>query len=219
MTQVTYHKNCIKHDEVKKVKRMLNKIVKHSESFNDHFVCHIDLTGVFDVDFRNVRYYLLKHLVHLKDATENQTLKNQLYIDGTVNECFDGEFDITMLSEYCYKVESLDKVMLLLHEYPVMVKKEYTFNFSGGTYIDKYKELENYLKEKSLVGFEPESYIILESGETIKINPLFFEKRYFENAKGNIIFLDSEALGTIKVDDVRDLLKRISLRNWDSNSG
>ncbi len=45
------------------------------------------------------------------------------------------------------------------------------------------------------------------------------ESSEVSEAKGNIIFLDSESLSTIKVDDVRDLLKRISLRNWDSGSG
>lgn len=38
-------------------------------------------------------------------------------------------------------------------------------------------------------------------------------------AKGSVIFLESEGASSIKVDDVRDLLKNISLRSWDTKSG
>ncbi len=47
----------------------------------------------------------------------------------------------------------------------------------------------------------------------------YLEGSTVSEAKGSIIFLNSQALSSIKVDEVRDLLKKISLRNWDPLSG
>lgn len=54
--------------------------------------------------------------------------------------------------------------------------------------------------------------------ETLSEASNILEGQETTTAKGNLIVLDSENASAIKVDDVRGLLKLISLKNWDADS-
>ncbi len=47
----------------------------------------------------------------------------------------------------------------------------------------------------------------------------YLEGSKVSEARGSVIFLGSQALNSIKVDEVRNLLKKLSLCNWDPSSG
>ena len=78
MSKILFHKNCIQHEAVAKVKRMLNKIEKQFGGFQGIFHCHISLTGVSDIDAKDLKYQIKNHLESLKKKIEKQLLQNVL---------------------------------------------------------------------------------------------------------------------------------------------
>lgn len=54
--------------------------------------------------------------------------------------------------------------------------------------------------------------------EVLSEAAVFLEGKEVSEAKGNKIFLESENDSTIKVDEVRNLLKKMSLRNWEEGA-
>lgn len=92
MSKITYHKNCFKDKSVEKAKRMLNKIEKQFGGFQGTFHCNIQLTGVNDIDRREVKSYIERHLKDLKRKIEKQLLQNEKLVNGEWNEEYEEGF-------------------------------------------------------------------------------------------------------------------------------
>lgn len=125
MSKIIYHKNCIQHEAVEKAKRMFNKIEKQFGGFQGTFYCHIQLTGVYEIDNREVKAYIENHLRDLKRKIEKQLLQNEKYVNGEVNEHYEEGYSIPPFSEELKIIEALNEISLFIrHNYPeIEVKK------------------------------------------------------------------------------------------------
>lgn len=98
---------------------MLNKIEKQFGGFQGTFYCNIQLTGVSDIDNREVQSYIENHLRDLKRKIEKQLLQNQKFVNGEVNEDYEEGFYIPPFSEELKIVEALNQVVSYIrHNYP-----------------------------------------------------------------------------------------------------
>lgn len=83
MSKVKYHKHCRKHAAVQKTKRTLNALIKKC-SLCDAAI-YIELTGIEELDYREMKYYIKKHMeLQVKniqdEINENKEEDNGYYI-------------------------------------------------------------------------------------------------------------------------------------------
>ena len=188
MSKITYHKNCIQHEAVAKAKRMFNKIEKQFGGFQGIFYCHIQLTGVDDIDNKEVKLHIEKHLRELKAKIEKQLLRNDKFVNGEVNPDYEDEFYIPPFSEELKVVEALDEVgSYIRHNYPELEIKKTELVFLQKTNEDKFNEAKIYFQNNPVIGFSQEYFTILESGEKKKLYPFTFSAYDLENAKSIIV--------------------------------
>jgi len=184
MGKIIYHKNCIQHEAVAKVKRMLNKIEKQFGGFQGIFYGNIKLTGVDEIDNREVKSYIEKHLRSLKNNIEKQLLRNEKFVNGEVNQDYEDEFYISPLSEELKLVEALDEVgSYIRHNYPELEIKKAEFVFSKNSAEEKFTEAKLHFQNNPVVGFSQEFFTILENGEKKKLYPLTFSSFDLIDAK------------------------------------
>lgn len=185
MSKIIYHKNCIQHEAVAKVKRMLNKIEKQFGGFQGIFYGNIKLTGVDEIDNREVKSYIEKHLRSLKSNIEKQLLRNEKFVNGEVNQDYEDEFYIPPLSEELKLVEALNEVgSYIRHNYPELEIKKREFIFTQNSPDEKFNESKLHFQTNPVVGFSQEYFAILENGETKKIYPITFSSYDLIDAKG-----------------------------------
>jgi hypothetical protein len=129
MSKIIYHKNCIQHEAVAKTKRLLNKIEKQFGGFQGTFYCNIQLTGVYEIDNREVKLYIEHHLRDLKRKIEKQLLQNEYFVNGKVNEDYEEGYYIPPISEELKIIEALNEVVSFIRDnYPELeVKKPNIF--------------------------------------------------------------------------------------------
>ncbi len=184
MSKIIYHKNCIRHEEVQKTKRMLNKIEKQFGGFQRTFYCNIQLTGVYDIDNREVKHYITNHLTDLKTKIEIQLLQNEKYVNGEVNEDYEEGFYLPPLSEELKIVEALNQVSSYIRSnYPELEVKKAEFIFSQNSPEEKFKEAKLHFQNKPVYGFSQEYFAVLENGDSKKIYPFTFSSYDLVNAK------------------------------------
>ena len=185
MSKITYHKNCIKSEAVEKAKRMLNKIEKQFGGFQGTFYCNIQLTGVYEIDNREVKHYIENHLRDLKRKIEKQLLQNEKYIKGEVNEDYEEGYYIPPFSEELKIIEVLNEVgSHIRHNYPELeIKKSDELIFIETSPMGKYNEAKTHFEKNPVVGFCQEYFAVLENGVHRKLWPITLSGHDFVNAK------------------------------------
>ena len=184
MSKIIYHENCIKHEGVEKAKRMLNKIEKQFGGFQGLFHCHISLTGVSDIDAKDLKYQIKNHLESLKKKIEKQLLQNEIYINGEINEDYEEGFYIPPFVEELKLIESLNEVSSYIrYNYPKLKVKQSEFIFSKNTAEEKYNEAKFHFQNNPVIGFSQEYFAVLENGESKRFYSLTFSAYDLENAK------------------------------------
>jgi hypothetical protein len=184
MSKIIYHKNCIQHEAVGKVKRMLNKIEKQFGGFQGTFYCNIQLTGVDEIDNREVKSYIENHLRDLKRKIEKQLLQNEKYVNGEVNEDYEEGYYIPPFSEELKIIQELNKVgSFIRHEYPELEVKKTEYVLTTNSSEGKLNETKLHFKNNPVFGFCQEYFAVNENGESKRLYPLTISSYDFENAK------------------------------------
>lgn len=186
MSKITYHKNGHQHEGCAKAKRMLNKIEKRFGGFQGDFYCNIKLTGINDIDRREVRSYIERHLKRLKDEIEKQLLQNEKLVKGEWNENYEEGFYLPAFKQELQIVEALYELYnFIWNKYPeIEVKKTEQFLFTSKTPEEKYNEAINYYKLNPVYGFKQEYFAILDDGSFEKLYPITFSAYNLSNAIG-----------------------------------
>ncbi|MEP7317189.1 MAG: hypothetical protein ABI921_00555 [Panacibacter sp.] len=185
MSKIIYHKNCRQHEAVAKVKRMLHKIEKQFGGFQGTFYCNIQLTGVNDIDRREVKSYVEQHLKELKRKIDKQLLQNEKLVNGEWNESYEEGYYTPTFTEQLQIIEALNKVhSFIWSEYPeIEIKKSEPFVFTAENPAAKYEEAKRYFLSNPVVGFLQETFGIFENGVSRKLYPLTFSSYDLQNAK------------------------------------
>lgn len=185
MSKIIYHKRCIKHPEVKKAKRMLNKIVTQFGGFQGTFYCDIQLTGVNDIDRNNIKHYVERHLNQLKNIIEKQLLQNKKLVNGDWNADYEEGFYTPPFSEELKIVELLNEVhSYIWNNYPILqTKKTDDYVFKSDSSEAKYNEIKRHFENNPIVGFCQEYFARLENGESKQLYPFTFSHYDLRNAK------------------------------------
>lgn len=184
MSKILFHKNCIQHEAVAKVKRMLNKIDKQFGGFHGIFFCHITLTGVESIDNKEINYRIKSQLESLKKKIEKQLFQNEIYVNGEINEDYEEGFYIPPFSEELKLIESLNEVSSYIrNKYPELKVKQSEFIFTKDNQDDKFNEAKYHFQNNPIIGFSQEYFAILESGEKKKLYPFTFSSYDLINAK------------------------------------
>ena len=170
MSKIVYHKYCIRHEAVAKVKRMLNKIERQFGGFQGKFYCNIQLTGVDEIDKREVKSYIETHLRNLKRKIEKQLLQNEKYVNGEVNEDYEEGYYIPPFSEELKIIEALNNVSSFIwHEYPELEVKKTEYVLTTTTPEEKLHETILYFKNNPVFGFCQEYFAVTENGESKRL--------------------------------------------------
>lgn len=186
MSKISYHKNGHQHEAVAKAKRMLNKIEKQFGGFQGKFYCNIQLTGINDIDRREVKSYVERHLKELKKHIEKQLFQNEKLVNGDWNEQYDEGFYMPTFKDELQLIEALNEVYnFIWNNYPdIDVKKSEQVVFTETTPEGKYNEAVNYFKAKPVYGFNQEYFAVLENGKSKKLYPMTFSAYDLSNATG-----------------------------------
>jgi len=188
MSKIIYHKNCIQHEAVAKAKRMLTKIEKQFGGFNGMFYGNIKLTGVDEIDNKEIKHYVERHLKSLKNNIEKQLKQNESFIDGKENEEYVEGFYIPPFTEELKLVEALYEVgSYIRHNYPELEVKKLEFIFTKNNSEEKFNEAKLHFQNNPVIGFSQEYFAILESGEKKRLYPLTFSAYDLENAKSIMV--------------------------------
>lgn len=185
MSKIIYHKRCFKHKEVQKVKRMLNVIEKQFGGFQATFFISIELTGINDIDRREIKHLIENHLNSLKKKIEKQLLRNEKLVNGNWNEDYEEGFYTQPLSEELKIVELLNEIhSYIWNNYPVLeTKKTEDYILKSDSSEAKYNELKRHFENNPVVGFCQEYFARLENGETKKLYPFTFSHYDLRDAK------------------------------------
>jgi len=184
MSKIIYHKNCIQHEAVSKTKRMLKKIEKQFGGFQGTFYCNIQLTGVDEIDNREVKSYIENHLNDLKRKIEKQLLQNEKFVNGEVNEDYEEGYYIPPFTEELKIIEKLNEVgSFIWHNYPELEVKKTEYILTTNSAEEKFNEAIFHFHNNPVFGFCQEYFAILENGKKKQLYPLTFSSYDFENAK------------------------------------
>ncbi|MBW8326578.1 MAG: hypothetical protein K0M50_17570 [Prolixibacteraceae bacterium] len=184
MNKIIFHKNCIQHEAVAKVKRMLNKIKKDFGGFQGIFYCSIQLTGVNDIDRKEIKSHIEKHLRNLKKKIDKQLLQNETFVSGEINEDYEEGFYIPPFTEELNLIESLNKVSSYIqNNYPEIKTKQSEFIFTKNTSEEKFNEAKLHFQNNPIIGFSQEYFAVLENGENKKLYPFTFSSYDLIDAK------------------------------------
>jgi hypothetical protein len=186
MSKITYHKNGHQHEAVVKAKKMLNKIEKQFGGFQGKFYCNIQLTGINEIDRREVKSYVERHLKELKKQIEKQLLQNEKLVNGDWNEQYEEGFYMPTFKDELQLIEAINEVYnFIWNNYPdIDVKKSEHVVFKETTPEGKYNEAVNYFKAKPVYGFNQEYFAVLENGSSKKLYPITFSAYDLSNATG-----------------------------------
>lgn len=188
MSKILFHKNCIQHEAVTKVRRMLNEIDKQYGGFQGIFFCHTTLTGVQSIDIKEINYRIKSQLQSLKKKIEKQLFQNEIYINGKINEDYEEGFYIPVFSEEFKLIESLNEVSLYIrNKYPQLKINQYEFTFTKNTAEEKYNEVKLHFQNNPIAGFSQEYFAVFESGEKKRLYPLTFSAYDLEKAKNILV--------------------------------
>lgn len=177
MNIIIYHKNCRKHDAVLKAKRLLKKAFSIVANQID-IHANIQLTGVMDIDFRGVKYYLDNQMEKLKEKIEKDIKDEKEYNHGyNLNSHIHRLQLIQGLNDVCGHIGS---------EYPELEIKIHEFVFTKESVEDKYREIVHSFQNNPLKGYNAEYIAIRPTGER-KLYPLTFSKDDLEGATKVII--------------------------------
>lgn len=186
MSKISYHKNGHQHEAVSKAKRMLNKIEKQFGGFQGKFYCNIQLTGINDIDRREVKIYVERHLKELKKQIEKQLFQNEKLVNGDWNEQYEEGFYIPIFKDELQLIEALNEVYnFIWNNYPdIEVKKSEPIVFKSETPEEKYNEAVNFFKQNPVYGFNQEYFAVLENGKSKKLYPITFSAYDLSTATG-----------------------------------
>lgn len=185
MSKIIYHKNCRQHEVVAKAKRMLVKIDKQFGGFQGTFYGKFQLTGINEIDRREVKGYIEQHLKKLKREIDKQLLRNEKLVNGEWNEDYEEGFCTAPFAEELQIVEALNEVHSFIYrEYPdIETKKSDEFVFTTDCPTGKFEEANRHFRSNPIVGFLQETFGVFENGVSRKLYPLTFSKYDLQNAK------------------------------------
>ena len=178
MSKIKYHKNCRQHEAVSKAKRMLNKIEKQFGGFQRTFYCNIELTGVNDIDRRELKYQVEKHLKELKSKIEKELLKNEKLIGREWNEQYEEGFYLPPLKEEMQIIEALKEIHSYIWDnYPEVEPQKDVFEFSNvmAHPEEKKNEYINHYKNHPIIGFNKTFFRIYPDGKKRELFPLTYD--------------------------------------------
>lgn len=186
MSKIRYHENCRHHENVAKAKRMLNKIEKQFGGFQGTFYCDIQLTGINDIDRKEVKFYIERHLEDLKQKIDKQLLANKKIVNGGEwNDGYEEGFYTPPLAEELQIVEALNQVYSYIwNHYPeIEKKKSQELVFTAENPEAKLDEAKRFFKSNSVIGFCKEAFVVLENSASRKLYPFTLSSHDFQGAK------------------------------------
>ena len=167
MNKIIYHKNCRRHEAVSKAKRLLNKAVLIVQNVSDIYVS-IELTGVSDIDYREVKCYVDSEMRSLKIKIEQDIIDEKEYNHG-----YHFRSHMTRL-EF---IKALDDVCgFIANNYPEIEQKQREYTFTNETFEGKYRELKEEFKKNPIEGYAAEHFVVLPDGER-RVYGITFQKQ------------------------------------------
>jgi hypothetical protein len=152
---VKYTKHYHKHSAVDKVKRQINKayaMVSHLSGF----YASIDLTGIEDLDYKSIRYY-----VDLEYKNLSNSIAKEIEEEKEYNHGYNFSARIATLNF----LKALNEAISLTGDYPHIPVKTIEMSFISENYNDKWTESEQFFKEKQVIGFNKEYYVFVSDVE------------------------------------------------------
>lgn len=178
MSKIIYHKNCRKHEAVSKAKRMLIKLYDEFEKPFGDIYANIQLTGVSDIDYREVKCYLDSQFSSLIYSIEKDIEAEKEYNHG-----YNIKGHITRL----HFMEELNTVCSYIASYyPELEQKVVEFTFKETNILAKQREIVNYFKSNPINGFNAE-YLAIHPTYERRIYPLTFVAEDLEGVERVIV--------------------------------
>lgn len=186
MLKIKYHKNAYLHDKVKAVKKSLIKAYKLVDKLS-YIFAEIELTGVQEIDFRNIRFYLKK---------EYRNFQNNIILENNDKETIDfdpiGSIDsitsnidknLTILQF----VNILKNTLDIIGEYPAIDEKMVEYKFLNTNIEAMYLEVQNYFDQNPILGFNQRWFAVTTENSTKELYSLFFSKDDLLNVQKIIV--------------------------------
>ncbi len=166
MTKIIYHKNCRKHEAVSKAKRLLKKAFLIVENQSDIYA-NIQLTGVMDIDYREVKYYLDSQMKTIKIKIEQDIIDEAEYNHG---------YNLMSHIHRLQFIQGLNDVCIhIVNNYPEIEIKQYEFVFKEESVEGKHREIVRSFKNNPLNGYNAEYIAVFPTGER-RLYPLTFSR-------------------------------------------
>ena len=160
MSKIIYHKNCRKHEAVSKAKRMLIKLYDEFEKPFGDIYANIQLTGVSDIDYREVKCYLDSQFSSLIYSIEKDIEAEKEYNHGY------------NIKGHITRLHFMEKVV--------------EFTFKETNILAKQREIVNYFKSNPINGFNAE-YLAIHPTYERRIYPLTFVAEDLEGVERVIV--------------------------------
>ncbi len=184
MSKIIYHKNCIQHESVGKAKRMLKKIAKQFGGFEGQFYCNIKLTGVNEIDNREVELYIERYFMKLKKEIDQQFLRNKFFVDGEENEDYEKGYYLQPISKKFEIIKALNEVgFFIRNNYPVLEVKRYEYLLTANSSEGKLDETILHFRNNPVFGFCQEFFVVFKNGKSKSLCFMTISSYDFENAK------------------------------------
>ncbi len=132
--KIKYHKLCHKHSEVEKVKRQLVKAYKIADSLS-YIYASITLTGIEDLDYKEIRSYYQSEYVKLRDR-----ITKDIEDDKEYNHGFNLSSKIIVLKF----LQELNTALSLTAEYPQIPFKVKDYHFKSDNVHQRKDELKKH---------------------------------------------------------------------------
>lgn len=110
MSKIIFHKNGHQHEPVAKAKWMLNKIEDQFEDILGSFYCKIQLTGINEIDKRQVKIYVGLHLNVLKKQIDELLLLNEEFGGRECKKNYDDDYFVQSARDQLELIKALGDV-------------------------------------------------------------------------------------------------------------
>ena len=178
MLKIKYHKLCHKHDEVRELKRQLIKSYKIVEDFS-YIYLSIELSGVKDVDFKEIQFYIDRQYEKLRDRMSREIENNR---EIKRSDSYSLSENIIVLKY----LTTINEIMLSIDCYPVIPQKIVDFEFKSQNEEERYNEAKRFFQGENFEGFN-KKWFVVDQGKEERLQPLFFKNS--DLSKGEMLRL------------------------------